>query len=78
MLRRIGEDHGDKTPAQVAINWVLCKGAVPIVGAKNARQARENVGALGWELSESEIAQLDETSLRTQVAFPLEYLTGLK
>jgi aryl-alcohol dehydrogenase-like predicted oxidoreductase len=78
MLRRIGEDHGDKTPAQVAINWVLCKGAIPIVGAKNARQARENVGALGWELSESEIAQLDETSSRIQVAFPLEYLTGLK
>src|SRR3990172_2611126 len=28
-LREIGEAHG-KTPAQVALNWIICKGAVPI------------------------------------------------
>ena len=31
---------------QVAINWTICKGAVPIPGAKNARQAKEAAGAL--------------------------------
>ena len=36
-LRRLGADYGGKTPAQVALNWVMCKGAVPIPGAKNAR-----------------------------------------
>ena len=30
---------------QVAINWTICKGALPIPGAKNARQAREAAGA---------------------------------
>ncbi len=35
---RIGTAHG-KTPSQVAINWLLCKGALPIPGAKDAAQA---------------------------------------
>lgn len=42
-------------PVQVAINWTLCKGAIPIPGAKNARQARESAGALGWRLTEDEV-----------------------
>ncbi len=62
LLREIGQAHGGKTPAQVAINWVICKGAVPIPGAKNARQARENAAALGWRLTDDEVAALDEAS----------------
>jgi pyridoxine 4-dehydrogenase len=38
------------------------KGSVPIPGAKNARQVQENVGALGWSLTESEVAALDAMS----------------
>jgi aryl-alcohol dehydrogenase-like predicted oxidoreductase len=60
-VREIGVAHG-KSPAQVALNWVMCKGAVPIPGAKNACQVQENVGALGWRLAESEIAALDAAS----------------
>jgi aryl-alcohol dehydrogenase-like predicted oxidoreductase len=59
-LKQIGEAHGGKTPAQVALNWLICKGAVPIPGAKNARQAEQNAGALGWRLSDDEVARLDE------------------
>ncbi len=62
LLREIGQGHGDKTPAQVALNWVICKGAVPIPGAKNGRQAADNAGALGWQLSEEEVAALDRAS----------------
>lgn len=61
LLVRIGEAHG-RTPAQVALNWLICKGAVPIPGAKNARQAQENAGALGWRLTDEEMAQLDAAS----------------
>ena len=61
-LREIGERHGGKTPAQVALNWTMRKGTLPIPGAKNARQAQENVGALGWSLTADEIAALDEAS----------------
>lgn len=64
LMRQIGEAHGGKTPAQVAINWVICKGAVPIPGAKNARQARDNAGALGWRLTDGQIAALDEISTK--------------
>jgi len=60
-LRRIGTVHG-RTPAQVALNWVMCKGAVPIPGAKNQEQAEQNAGALGWRLSAAEVAALDGVS----------------
>ena len=63
LLRSMGEAHGGKTPAQVALNWVVAKGAVPIPGAKNARQAQENLGALGWQLTQDEIATLDQASV---------------
>lgn len=57
-LRAIAERRG-RTPAQVALNWVICKGAIPIPGAKDARQARQNAGALGWRLGDDEVAALD-------------------
>jgi aryl-alcohol dehydrogenase-like predicted oxidoreductase len=61
-LREIGQAHGGKTPAQVAINWTMRKGTVPIPGVKNTRQAEENIGALGWELTGDEVAALDKAS----------------
>lgn len=62
LMRTIGQAHGGKTPAQVALNWVICKGALPIPGAKNARQAEMNAGALGWRLTPEEVAALDAAS----------------
>ena len=61
-LREIGAARGGKTPSQVALNWTMCKGTLPIPGAKNARQAQENAGALGWRLSAAEVAALDAVS----------------
>ena len=63
-LREIGVEQGEKTPAQVALNWTICKGTLPIPGAKNARQAAENAGALGWRLTAGQVARLDEVSAR--------------
>jgi aryl-alcohol dehydrogenase-like predicted oxidoreductase len=62
LMRQIGADHAGKTPGQVALNWVMCKGTFAIPGAKNRRQMEENAGALGWELTSDEIAALDEAS----------------
>jgi aryl-alcohol dehydrogenase-like predicted oxidoreductase len=62
-LRTIGEKHGGKTPSQVALNWVIAKGAVPIPGAKSAAQAQENAGALGWRIDADDLAVLDEAAL---------------
>ncbi len=60
-LRAIAAEK-NKTMAQVAINWCICKGALPIPGAKNLSQAQQNTGALGWHLSEAEVAELDRSS----------------
>ncbi|HLC04115.1 MAG TPA: aldo/keto reductase [Anaerolineales bacterium] len=62
VLRRIGDGHGGKSAAQVALNWVICMGAIPIPGAKDRSQAQENVGALDWRLTGEEMAALDRAS----------------
>ena len=61
LLRELGERCG-RGPAQVALNWLLCKGAVPIPGAKSAEQARQNAGALGWRLGPDEVECLDRAT----------------
>jgi aryl-alcohol dehydrogenase-like predicted oxidoreductase len=67
LLKEIGQAHGGKTPGQVAINWTMSKGALPIPGAKNARQAAENAGAMGWRLAADEVGALDAASERVSV-----------
>jgi aryl-alcohol dehydrogenase-like predicted oxidoreductase len=66
VLRRIGSAHGDRTPGQVALAWIIAKGAVPIPGAKNRQQAEENAGALGWRMDDAELAELDSVALYGQ------------
>ncbi len=65
-LSAIGAAHcvagQPKTPAQVALNWCVCKGTLPIPGAKTAAQARQNAGAVDWRLTRAEVAQLDQLS----------------
>jgi len=60
-MRRIAEARGKTVPA-VAINWVLCKGAIPIPGARDATMAEANMDALTWRLDESEVAALEAAS----------------
>lgn len=62
LLSQLGEKY-QKTPAQVALNWLIAQdGVIPIPGAKTSEQARQNAGALGWSLSQDEVAQLDQVS----------------
>jgi hypothetical protein len=49
-----------KTIAQVALNYIICKGAIPIPGARTVAQLKDNIGAMGWRLSMSEICSLEE------------------
>lgn len=52
-----------KTTSQVALNWLIAQGVIPIPGAKNPQQAEENAGAMGWQLSSEDVAQLGLLSL---------------
>jgi aryl-alcohol dehydrogenase-like predicted oxidoreductase len=54
----------DRTPAQVALNWLLRKPGVtaPIIGARTVEQLEQNLAAVGWSLGDEEVARLDAVS----------------
>ena len=61
-LKDLSEKY-DKTPAQISLNWLISQGnIIPIPGAKNASQAKQNAGALGWSLTANEIELLRQKS----------------
>jgi aryl-alcohol dehydrogenase-like predicted oxidoreductase len=63
ILREIGEAH-NKEPAQVALNWLITqRNTFPIPGAKNEHQARQNAGALGWQMTSEEAEKLELATL---------------
>lgn len=59
----------EKTIPQVALNWLLQRPTVAnvIIGARNEEQLRQNLGAVGWNLTASQVAQLDAASAVTPV-----------
>jgi aryl-alcohol dehydrogenase-like predicted oxidoreductase len=63
LLREIGQRY-DKTPAQVALRWLVENETVlPIPGAKNGKQAAENAGVLTFCLTAEEIDALNQATL---------------
>jgi aryl-alcohol dehydrogenase-like predicted oxidoreductase len=62
-LEAVAAETG-KTVPQVAINWLLRRPTVSsvIIGARNEAQLRDNLGAIGWELSVEQVAALDAAS----------------
>ncbi|BAY62462.1 hypothetical protein NIES22_25360 [Calothrix brevissima NIES-22] len=62
LLQKFGEKY-DRTPAQVALNWLIAQGnVIPIAGVKTAQQVKQNAGALGWKLSDEEISELEQVT----------------
>jgi aryl-alcohol dehydrogenase-like predicted oxidoreductase len=53
-----------KTVPQIALNWLLQRPTVAsvIVGARNEDQLRQNLGAVGWNLTPEQVAKLDAAS----------------
>ena len=60
-----------KTVPQIALNWLLQRPTVAnvIVGARNEEQLKQNLGAVGWNLSREQVATLDAASAVTP-AYP--------
>lgn len=63
LLRSIGEKYG-RTPSQVALRWLIENPVVlPIPGAKNGRQAADNVQALTFSLTAEEVNMLSQATM---------------
>ena len=63
LLREIGDRHA-RTPAQVALRWLIEQGdVVPIPGAKNGRQAAANAGALTFRLTSDDVEALSQATV---------------
>ncbi|MDR0240983.1 MAG: aldo/keto reductase [Burkholderia sp.] len=63
VLDAIAEETG-KTVPQIALNWLLQRPTVSsvIIGARNEEQLRQNLGAVGWALTDAQVAKLDAAS----------------
>jgi aryl-alcohol dehydrogenase-like predicted oxidoreductase len=62
-LDEVAKETGKSVP-QVALNWLLQRPSISTVifGARNAEQLRQNLGAVGWNLSAEQVAKLDRAS----------------
>lgn len=77
-LDAIAKETG-KTISQVALNWLAQRPSVAtiIIGARNEEQLKQNLAAVGWQLSPEQIAKLDDVSKQTP-AYPYWHQLGFK
>jgi len=70
-LDEVAQESGKSVP-QIALNWLLQRPSVAtvIIGARNEAQLRDNLGAVGWSLTSTQIARLDAAS---EVTLPYPY-----
>lgn len=70
-------EETEKSVPQVALNWLLQRPTVAniIVGARNEEQLKQNLGAVGWNLTPEQVARLDKASERTKI-YPYWHQVG--
>jgi aryl-alcohol dehydrogenase-like predicted oxidoreductase len=75
-LIAVAQDVG-KTPAQVAINWLLQQPGVtaPIIGARTMQQLQDNLASAGWDLDGESVARLNAAS-ELALPYPYDFITG--
>ncbi|WP_250515517.1 aldo/keto reductase [Caballeronia sp. INDeC2] len=75
-LDAVAEETGKSVP-QIALNWLLQRPTVAtvIVGARNEEQLRQNLGAVGWNLTAEQVKKLDEAST-VKPAYPYWHQQG--
>ncbi len=67
-LDAVAAETGKSVP-QIALNWLLGRPSVTnlVIGARNEEQLRQNLGALGWNLTAEQVARLDDASRREPI-----------
>lgn len=68
VLQEVASETGKSVP-QIALNWLLTRPTVSnvVIGARNIEQLKQNLGAIGWQLSAAQIARLDQASAVTPI-----------
>ena len=64
-LDEVAKETGKSIP-QIALNWLFQRPTVSsvIIGARNEKQLRENLGAIGWNLTPEQMTRLDARAKR--------------
>ncbi|MEA3336249.1 MAG: aldo/keto reductase [Chloroflexota bacterium] len=77
-LLEVAKDEG-KTPAQVALNWLHHRPGVtaPIIGVRTVAHLEDNLGAVGWALSDENMAQLTTVS-KPDLHYPYDWMQRLR
>ncbi len=67
----------NKTPAQVALNWLLQRPGVtaPIIGIRTLEHLEDNLGAAGWALNEDQMSRLNEVS-EMELPYPYDFIAN--
>ena len=75
-LDEVAADTGKSVP-QIALNWLLQRPTVStvVIGARNEEQLKQNLGAVGWNLTPEQVAKLDAASEVTP-AYPYWHQAG--
>ena len=77
-LDEVAKEMG-KTVPQIALNWLLQRPTVAtvVIGARNEEQLRQNLGAVGWNLTAEQVAKLDSASEQPK-AYPYWHQAGFE
>jgi aryl-alcohol dehydrogenase-like predicted oxidoreductase len=77
-LDEVAAETGKSLP-QVALNWLLQRPTVStvVIGARNEEQLKQNLGAVGWNLTKEQVAKLDAASAVTP-AYPYWHQAGFQ
>ncbi|HET6555632.1 MAG TPA: aldo/keto reductase [Dyella sp.] len=75
-LDEVAAETGKSVP-QIALNWLLQRPTVStvVIGARNEEQLKQNLGAIGWNLTREQVAKLDAASELTP-AYPYWHQRG--
>jgi aryl-alcohol dehydrogenase-like predicted oxidoreductase len=75
-LDEVAKETG-KTIPQVALNWLLQRPTVStvVIGARNEQQLKDNLGAVGWNLTAEQVQKLDKAS-EVQLPYPYWHQRG--
>ena len=75
-IDEVAKETGKSVP-QIALNWLLQRPTVStvIVGARNEEQLRQNLGAVGWNLTKEQVKKLDAASERPKI-YPYWHQAG--